>query len=278
MSVHRVWPLCLILVSCFARLDDDDDHERHHDHDSDAGSPSDSSGSPTSSRARSRSEFCRSWAQSACNSEVVSACQAKDATACRLSQESFCLALVPDEFSAARSGACLGAVSSAYRDADLHGEELAVVLRLGGACAQLIQHPDDVGRECVVPSDCDLSVGHACVKKADSGTGTCQVAKVAEAGRSCAEPAETCEPGFFCDGQNCIETLPIDAECTITEQCSEGGYCDEDGQCTALRAVDEACEDDAQCASGVCLDLEGQTVCTDRIVLTRSEPICANLR
>ncbi len=36
---------------------------------------------------------------------------------------------------------------------------------------------------------------------------------------------------------------------------------------------------DAQCASGFCYTFEGAaTECVDRIVLTRTEPLCQNLK
>ena len=69
--------------------------------------------------SRTRESFCQEWASAACSNAVVSACQSSSAEACRLTQQGFCLSLVPSTFSDAAADDCLAAVSAAYADATL---------------------------------------------------------------------------------------------------------------------------------------------------------------
>ncbi|HEY2735394.1 MAG TPA: hypothetical protein VGI70_15460 [Polyangiales bacterium] len=114
--------------------------------------------------------------------------------------------------------------------------------------------------------------------KADSSMGTCQIPQLVDPGRDCDAAAETCSEGFFCDGQHCVETLGIGDACAIQDQCGDDAFCDESGQCTARRGVDSSCQQDIECARGVCSEFDGEQVCTDHVVLSRADPICANLR
>jgi hypothetical protein len=54
----------------------------------------------------------------------------------------FCHELAPDELASAGRSECIAAVGSAYRDADLRGDELALVLRFGGVCARTVVGPE----------------------------------------------------------------------------------------------------------------------------------------
>src|SRR5688572_29251410 len=125
--------------------------------------------------AETREGFCNRWAQAACSDDVVSACQAADVDACRLSQEEFCLDLVPEDgFVDDRADACINAVRGAYSDADLTAAELETVLRLGAPCDSLVRGPRGVGESCTSRLDCDAPAGFDCVFKGSDDTGTCQ--------------------------------------------------------------------------------------------------------
>jgi hypothetical protein len=209
---------------------------------------------------------------------VVSACQATDARECRQSQLELCRSLVPTEPSDAARSECISAVASAYRDADLRGPELELVLRLGGACERVVRGKLRAGEECKLSSECDRTRGYACVKKADSGAGSCQIPQVVSPGRDCSAPEKTCSSGFFCNGHNCVETLGAAAQCSIHEQCGDAGFCNDAGQCAERVAINDPCHADIECARGICSDFQGSEVCTDRVVLSRADPLCESLR
>jgi hypothetical protein len=267
MWVHHMSLGCILLSACYVPS-----HDRDHEVEPDD-TVRQSSASPLS-----RSEFCQQWAQAACSPAVVSACQASGADACQQTQAEFCRSLVPDTISGAGRSDCIAAVANAYRDADLSADELDLVLRFGGVCARTTSAASRTGSACTQSSDCDLGHGYACVMKADSSMGTCQIPQPVDPGRDCAAVAESCSEGFFCDGQHCIETLDVGDACVIQAQCGDSAFCDDSGQCTATRGVDSSCQQDVECTRGVCSEFDGDQVCTDHVVLSRADPLCANLR
>ncbi len=236
------------------------------------------SGCSEDDEPRTREEFCQEWARAACSEEVISACQAASAEQCHEAQERFCRELVPQTFSDENGDACIGAVAAAYADADLRGDELAAVLALGGSCEAVIVGPKDEGEACTAPADCNLSLGFDCVMKADSAQGRCEIPEPVGAGRDCSAAHKTCPADFYCDGENCVEGNDEGDPCTIHDECGEAGFCNIDGECEARRSVDMACSDDIECRTGICYEFEGQEICTDRIILARSEPLCDELR
>jgi hypothetical protein len=225
---------------------------------------------------RTRSEFCHAWAEAACSAETLSACQSADAEACTTSQEDACLERVPASFSDAKGDACLEGVKAAYADADLQGDELATVLRLAGPCAGIVVGPKSTGQSCDEDNDCDGSAGFTCVVAVDR-EGSCQKAEVTQGGRDCSAPQTICEVGFYCDGDNCVESKDPEDECTIQAECGTG-FCNDAGKCEARRKVSESCTEDLECGDGVCYVFEDKKSCTDRIILARSEPLCDELR
>lgn len=277
MWAYRISVVCLVLVGCI--YDDRDDSDEEHDEP--ASSETAGSRAPrreTSSRPAPAADFCEQWAKAACTDAVISACQASDEKECQNTQTEFCRGLAPEELASAGREECIAAVGSAYRDADLRGDELALVLRFGGVCARTVVGPSAKDDDCVSSSDCDLARGYSCVLKADSGKGTCQIADEVDPGRDCRAAEKSCGEGFFCDGQHCVEMLVAGDACTIHAQCGEAGFCDGSGKCAQRRAVNDSCQEDLECARGICSELAGEKVCTDRVVLSRADPLCANLR
>jgi len=224
-----------------------------------------------------RGDFCADWAEAACSEETVDRCQAADVDACRLSQADYCLALVPQDFDAARSRECLSAVRAAYRDGDLSATELRTVQRLDTPCDRLARGPAGEGDSCDADSDCATPDGFECVRKGGAEMGTCQQAEPAAAGESCAAAQQTCSGNFFCNGANCVAFFALGATCTSNEECGPEARCQGD-ECTARAGTGADCTEDEDCVSNVCLDFEGGRTCTDRLVLARSEPFCDELR
>ena len=84
---------------------------------------------------------------------------------------------------------------------------------------------------------------------------------------------------FYCDGANCIQAKTAGEACTNDEECGATGWCGADGSCAARLSVDAACTASNQCASDLCYTFSaGDQTCVDRLRLSRSEPVCENLR
>jgi hypothetical protein len=235
--------------------------------------------SDDSSQSETRENFCTRWGEAVCNDDVVSACQASNVDACRLSQERFCLDLVPSNgFVSDRADACIDAVKSAYSDADLSADELDTVLRLDAPCDQLVRGTRAAGESCMSRLDCNGPEGYDCVFKAGELTGNCEQPLVVQAGRDCSSDNAVCTDGFYCNGSNCIEAGRPGEACMRNDQCANG-YCGPSNVCTAGLAVDVECTLDAQCASGLCYRFSAtERVCTDRVRLSRTDPLCENAR
>jgi hypothetical protein len=224
--------------------------------------------------------FCARWARAACSPEVVSACQAANESDCQESQAAFCLNALPaGAFSGARAAQCIEAVEAAYADADITSDELHTVLRFAAPCDQLVRGIRAEGEACGSRDDCDAPDGFDCVFKGDETTGTCQLPQMIGAGRDCSAANAVCEPGFYCNGENCIAGESVGDPCTYHAQCGPEGYCGLTSVCQARAGVGSPCGFDEQCASGVCYRFSAtEQVCTDRLRLSRSEPICEDLR
>ncbi|HET6334325.1 MAG TPA: hypothetical protein VFG30_13975 [Polyangiales bacterium] len=229
-------------------------------------------------KPRTREEFCVDWAEAACSDDTVSACQAADAESCRDTQEDACRKLVPEDFSDDMGQACIDAVKKAYEDADLTGDELKTVISLGDPCDKLIKGNKDEGEDCDANTDCDGPGGYVCIQHSDADTGTCQIPEVVGGGKDCSSEQKTCDEGFYCNGENCIESKDEGDDCTIQEQCGEAAFCNADKKCETKHKVSTACTSDLECDDGVCYEYEGEKTCTDRIVLGRREPLCEDLK
>jgi hypothetical protein len=100
---------------------------------------------------------------------------------------------------------------------------------------------------------------------------------VVNPGLDCSADNAVCTEGFYCDGDNCIGGGEAGDSCVRNDECAEG-YCDS-GTCVAGRAIAAACTDDEQCASGLCYAFSAtERVCTDRVRLARTDPLCEDLR
>lgn len=224
--------------------------------------------------------FCARFAAAACNTEVVQACQAADVEACRSSQVAFCLAALPaSRFSGEAAEQCLDAVEAAYEDADLDAAELGTVLRLEAPCDQLVGGSVGEGAACSERRDCDAPAGFDCVRHGGEASGTCQLPLVVGPGEDCSAAAATCTEGFHCDGSHCVSGQALGEPCQASEECGTTGYCGLRSMCEARLPVRSPCGFDEQCASGLCYQLSGSDqVCTDRVRLSLSEPVCDDLR
>ena len=281
MRTAAILAVSLCLGACFFRDEGPDSHDPI-DHVSPP-SVQDAPRNPPSSsgaagRAAPRADFCQDWARAACSGAVISACQASDEEECRGTQAEHCRKMVPSEVPESARGQCISAVTAAYADADLRGDELKLVLRLGGQCERVLRGSKAAGDGCAEAAECDRQRGYTCVRKADATEGSCQIPQTVSPGRECRAAEKVCSTGFYCDGHNCVETVALGAPCTIHEQCGAAGFCSEAGQCSELIGVNDACKRDLECEHGICSEFDGQQVCTDRVVLSRADPLCADLR
>jgi hypothetical protein len=222
-----------------------------------------------------RDEFCGKWADAVCGSEVLSVCQTS-ASECEMSQAASCRSWLPDTFQDDGVDACLSAVKKAYADADLDAKELDIVWRLSAPCNSIVLAGEG-GETCERDADCSGSTGLTCVLK-DRATGTCERAVEEQAGFACDEPQQTCEPGFFCNGENCIVTAELGESCNNDNQCGEGLFC-ENELCETQLPVGSDCTTDRECDSEICYAVDtNERVCVDRIRLSPAEPACDSLK
>lgn len=225
--------------------------------------------------ALTRETFCERWASAACTAEVTSVCQTATSE-CRVSQAASCRDWLPEDFQDVGVDDCLSAVSEAYADADLDAAELDVVWRLGAPCNGIVVASES-GETCENDADCSGLAGLTCVLK-DQATGTCERAEIVEAGFSCTGRDEQCEPGFFCNGENCIVAREAGDDCVNDSQCVARHFCQE-GLCEAQASVGADCSTDRECDSEICYEVDvSERVCVDRIRLSPAEPACDALK
>ena len=92
--------------------------------------------------------------------------------------------------------------------------------------------------------------------------------------------------GFYCDGDNCVQSKPVDGKCSADYECASGLSCAgvgdagaATGKC-ATRVSPSACTQDSECTSGVCDIAIGAStgMCVTQIILAPTEGFCGDLR
>lgn len=244
---------------------------------------------------RNAQGFCQEWAKAACQPSVVENCDTV-VDDCIDTQSAFCETIVPEDYSRRKASACLSAVKTAYRDAKLSGEEVQIVRYLAAPCDQLSSGSRDEGESCGENSECDTSLGFACIKKLGAADGVCEKPVLVGPGQACDGDAEVCEEDYFCNGDNCVayeelgEACDGDYECAPEHRCiaepsgaggAGGGAGEpETGVCTERSGLNDVCTADDDCQSHYCYKEAGATEgeCASSITLSRSEPLCDDLQ
>ncbi len=229
--------------------------------------------------------FCKSWAESACQQKVVDNCNAPDIDGCIDSQQTFCLDIVPENYTSEHAKACLSAVKAAYKDALLTAEEIAVVIKLAAPCDQLSSGTSSEGHSCEKNDDCETAAGLTCVIKAGGTSGSCEEPVEVGGGEACDQAEQVCSGNFYCDGDNCLAYKKTGAACEADFQCKPSDHCvipidGTEASCEARLDRSEPCTTDADCQSLYCAIERGETegLCADSIILSLHEPLCKNLR
>jgi hypothetical protein len=232
--------------------------------------------------------FCQAWGEAACQANVVLDCDAASADDCIDAQSGFCLSILPDDYSSKRAKQCLSEVQRAYEDVRLSAEELQVVRYLAEPCHQLSAGSREQGDTCSNHEQCNNADGVFCVIKPGSTFGRCVTPEEVPPGDPCDGDAQVCTEGYYCNGENCVRNRAVDASCESDYECVAEARCvvtvDEEGveagACTERLPVNELCAADAECQSHYCLipadATEGE--CASTIRLSRSEPLCDDLR
>ncbi len=234
-----------------------------------------------------RAMFCENWGKAACSSTVVAHCSGTDTDsltdeltqACIASQRAFCENLVPEGYSSAQAPSCLDGVAQAYSDGTLSAREVATVRHRGEPCNHLIKGPAGVGESCTSDDDCDTLQNYLCVLK--SGVGGCEIPMLVDNGTSCAAADAACNPGFYCDGDNCVQSKPANGRCEDSFECAAGLECALDTKKCAVRVDQKECTRDGDCpASRVCDIAAGADTgtCVTSIILTSTDKLCLDLR
>jgi hypothetical protein len=250
----------------------------------DATGPSDSA----DAAFRNATSFCNQWAKAACNSKVVMRCNQPSANDCIENQSAFCETLVPAGYSSKNAQECIDAVKKAYADAELIGDELTLVLRLGGACSHLIAGPGKAGDACSVRTDCDTVHNYDCVIKSGDTMGSCEIPVLKSAGDACDDAQAVCEQGSYCaalaDGSGSVcaaskaegKTCHANAECDPSTLCSIADG-DTSGTCKPKLDLGADCTADTDCASGFCYTTADSSICANDLVVATGTPLCDDL-
>jgi hypothetical protein len=232
-----------------------------------------------------RTGFCSAWAEAACQANVVEYCNASSVDHCQSAQSDFCLDKLTSDYSPAHAKECLAAVKAAYKDGNLTPDDIAVVINFGAPCDQLSKGSVDEGDACTENDDCDTAAGLSCIKKLGASAGTCATPEEVGGGEACDGDAQVCGDGFYCNGENCVVYKKTGGTCEADYQCSPEDHCviaagETTGTCTERADLNETCAKDDDCQSHYCPiasgDTEGQ--CAGTIRLSRTEPLCDNLR
>lgn len=232
-----------------------------------------------------RAGFCKAWAQAACEPEIVlRRCNTTSVEDCEAAQRKVCLDIVPVTYSAAQAESCVEAVRAAYSDGELSAEELGVVRNLAAPCDTLSTGTSGDGDTCVEAADCDTAGGFSCVIKLGSSTGICAKPEIVGVGEECEGAKQVCGEGYYCNGNCVVYRKTGTGACEGDYQCKPVDRCvvDEDDaeakHCQPRLARGELCADDADCQSGICvIDSGTEGECVETIVLSRNEPLCADL-
>jgi hypothetical protein len=234
----------------------------------------------------SRTGFCKAWGESACNEDVIADCNANSKDDCVAKQSDFCLTLIPTAYDSKYAKECLSAVTDAYKDTELTAEEIQIVTQFAAPCDQLSRGSVPGGGTCKNHDDCNTADGYGCLIKPGETRGACLKPEEVKPGEACDGPAQVCETGYFCDGENCLafrktnKPCTADYECLPSDQCAVSEADPETSLCTTRAPLNADCTSDAECASNYCAIDPDQTVgaCVLKVVLGRREPLCANLR
>jgi hypothetical protein len=229
--------------------------------------------------------FCDTWAKAACNAKVVAGCAATTTDACVATQSQYCAGLVPPNYDSTNAKACINFVKTAYADAKLTADEIAVVRDMGAPCDALAKGPKGMGETCTQSDECDNVGGQSCVIKAGDPSGTCQIANQVGGGSDCSGADAVCDSGFYCTSpaQNvqyyCIKDVADglachdpDLPCGPNSQClgSTGSM-----SCVPKGDIGASCKADTDCISGICAT--GSSKCVDSITLTPEAAFCKYL-
>jgi hypothetical protein len=226
------------------------------------------------------SGLCEEWAHLACNDRVRERCAAASAEDCESSQQQHCEQILEDrDFNPRFADSCLRAVRSALSDAELDGEEYAVITEAGGDCEFLSSIGMPLGGTCGSDKDCDPTAELICALPRDGSRGSCAKPVLVKGGFSCEEPASRCAEGFYCDGEDCLALGIIDDDCSDAEPCAAEFKCRQ-GKCEARAELGGTCRSGDDCISRICARTgDGdEMLCVDKVVLSVSEPLCAALR
>lgn len=222
-------------------------------------------GDPTPTYAYPTEEsFCEAVAKAECADTVVMACYGSDDTtladdtaSCVSARAGRCN---PDHlpYHPERAEACVSARGAAIGDAVWSHDDLAAVEK---ACLPVFSKEQTEGAVCSASTDCDATLGLRCVVKLGSLQGVCATPVEVTGGESCADPAEVCAAGFYCDPKvsHCLANPEEGEACSAAAPCAADFYCtDADaGKCVAKTKNGLDCDTDAICAGGFCVGATG---------------------
>lgn len=227
--------------------------------------------------------YCNARARAECSEQTVGNCASPSTEICVAKRQMACAKTIPagKSYRPGEAEPCVEAVEAAYVDAIVSQEER---VEIADSCAALFETESGVtGSSCETDSDCRMSEDYRCVFRVDAAAGkmkgVCQIPKLVAAGHSCEAVDAQCEAGLYCnDGPHCVTVGAAGSACSATKPCGEGLKCDAgEGKCIVKAANGSACESDDDCFEGFC-NVGEVRICAARMILSPSEPICAEFR
>ena len=236
------------------------------------------------------SSFCAALGRAECGDKVVTACNASSKDACASHRQDVCKStyVTPATakgltYDAAQAETCVNAVSSAYNDAVISGDDAQSISK---ACSAVFSKQGAKGASCASDLDCKRSDGLQCVihvaaqANADAGEpeGTCQVPRPQPGGNLCTAPDATCVTGYHCSSDShCLQDEPMGSNCSAVDPCLAELLCTA-GTCVDKLANRTACTSDDECLNGICLQgTDGSQQCASSQILAPSEPFCVQV-
>jgi hypothetical protein len=157
--------------------------------------------------------------------------------------------------------ACLDATKPYAEKCIVTNDELSAYGKDTAICHQIFVGQVGSGGACVRDEQCKVPSGQA-YAFCEPMTKKCVVGKYLALGESCADPANLCDTGLYCDFAagdmaTCKKVTPVGQGCNSSQavnfECGSGNYCDATTmKCTAGKAAGEACASQLECASLAC--------------------------
>ncbi|HEY8041512.1 MAG TPA: hypothetical protein VIF15_17015 [Polyangiaceae bacterium] len=227
--------------------------------------------------------FCQGYAEAECSSAVVSACGVKDPASCVSTSSAACLATQPQgtTYVADDAQKCIQLAEATYASTTLAADQMKELAKACGT--QVFSGPGQARAPCSSDYDCSSKDGLACVVPFGQTAGKCYAPTTVQPGGACADEADVCTDGWFCEPKTrtCTAAANLGQSCGDGYMpCAAGLSCSGGLFATCSKKLDDGhpCTLADDCAGGLCDKAASQAegTCASRITLTPLDSACAS--